>query len=63
MNSNEFYTKYLLFPELNTLDYFFDGGDCCLNETSSTCYKGVELCVKSEIGDGICQDYNNGKDL
>ncbi len=43
------------------MEFFFDGGDCCLNETSKYCFKGVEICVESEIGDGICHDYNNGE--
>ncbi len=43
------------------MEFFFDGGDCCLNETSQHCFKGLKICIESEIGDGICQDYNNGK--
>ncbi len=49
--------------ELNTLECFYDGGDCCLDGTESTCIKGIEFCIESEIGDGNCQDYNRGKNL
>ncbi len=49
---------------LNNMTFFFDGGDCCLNQSESDyCFKGLEFCVKSEIGDSICQDYNRGRYL
>ena len=42
---------------------FYDGGDCCLTGNEKTCFKGVEFCKESEIGDGICQDYNAGNKI
>ncbi len=53
---------FVLHVDLNNWEHFFDGGDCCLNVTSSeNCFKGLEFCIESEIGDGTCQDYNSGK--
>ena len=60
----------------NSKEYFFDIGDCCQeNPTcmSSTfesikyefcpenvCIESNIFCVEEELGDGICQGYNNG---
>ncbi len=46
---------------MNIFETYFDGGDCCLDDSSPYCFKGLELCIESEIGDGVCQDYNHGK--
>ena len=65
--------------DLNQLEYYFDGGDCCgENVTRIELYGGMFLsrpcsdpecvcipsygyayCVEDQLGDGICQDYNN----
>ena len=50
--------------DLNTLDCYFDGGDCCLDSGKSECQECVCIssnvtCVEAELGDGICQDHNN----
>ena len=50
----------LLMIDLNVMDCYFDGGDCCQTGSEDTCYSGVEFCFESEIGDGKCQDYNKG---
>ena len=64
-----------------TEKYFFDVGDCCLEELrckrceyldmmgcdymdcplESPCIPSNLYCVPEELGDGKCQDYNNGK--
>ena len=50
---------------LNIKDCYFDGGDCCLEESDMTkcddctCIQSDLTCVQEELGDGICQDYNN----
>ena len=60
----------------NNEEHFFDIGDCCLENSfcvSSTfltttgdfceednCIQSNIFCVKEELGDGICQGYNNG---
>ena len=61
--------------------YFFDVGDCCLEELickrcdyldllscefvdcplESPCIPSNLYCVPEELGDGICQDHNNGE--
>ena len=47
---------------LNTPEYFFDIGDCCLNNSlSDICVRSNMTCIAEELGDGKCQDYNNGK--
>ena len=54
--------------------YFFDIGDCCLDEEEikcrleedyiecpqNTCILSNNFCIAEELGDGLCQDYNNG---
>ena len=54
--------------------YFFDIGDCCLHDEVScrgidgqtdkcpenTCILSNNFCIQEELGDGICQDHNNG---
>ena len=54
--------------------YFFDIGDCCLDEEEikcrleedyiecpqNTCIRSNNFCIAEELGDGLCQDYNNG---
>ena len=55
--------------------YFFDIGDCCLNEDQlqcssldgnlgkcpeKTCIQSNNFCIPEELGDGICQNHNNG---
>ena len=62
-----------------TEKYFFDAGDCCLEEvkcrdcpdmftcvdvdcpSEGLCIPSNIYCVPEELGDGKCQDYNNGK--
>ena len=48
-------------PLLNTVEYFFDAGDCCLDTSKDNvfCLKSDNYCIPKEIGDGICQDHNN----
>ena len=47
---------------LNIPEYFFDIGDCCLNNSlSDICVRSNMTCIAEELGDGKCQDYNNGK--
>ena len=68
----------------NNVDYFFDYGDCCLEDPicqvliygeswrghsitktkqidcpDNVCIRSENYCIKDQIGDGICQDYNN----
>ena len=68
----------------NNVDYFFDYGDCCLEDPicqvliygeswrghsitktkqidcpDNVCIRSDNYCIKDQIGDGICQDYNN----
>ncbi len=45
---------------MNTLKCLYDGGDCCLTGTELTCINGIEYCIESKFGDGICQDINKG---
>ena len=53
--------------------YFFDIGDCCLDEEmkcrfgadyvdcpQDPCIRSNNFCIAEELGDGLCQDYNNG---
>ena len=63
-------------PEHNRVEYFFDIGDCCLsgddfkcqytNGTKSQlclenpCIVSNNFCIPEELGDGVCQDHNNG---
>ena len=44
----------------NNIDYFFDAGDCCMNENAENCIVSNFYCEEDTLGDGICQDYNNG---
>ena len=46
---------------LNTVDFFFDAGDCCLDKSEDNvfCIKSDRYCIQNEIGDGVCQDHNN----
>ena len=46
--------------DLNNVDKFFDAGDCCLDESNLNCKKSNVICNSNKIGDGKCQDYNNG---
>ena len=45
---------------LNTVENFFDAGDCCLPGSEEFCIHSNLLCYVETLGDGICQDYNNG---
>ena len=45
---------------LNNVENFFDAGDCCLPEFEEFCIKSNLLCDEETLGDGICQDFNNG---
>ena len=58
---------------LNKDKYFFDIGDCCLDEEfkcrlgadyvdcpQNPCIQSNNFCIAEELGDGLCQDYNNG---
>ena len=58
---------------LNKDKYFFDIGDCCLDEEfkcrlgadyvdcpQNSCIRSNNFCIAEELGDGLCQDYNNG---
>ena len=45
---------------LNSVDYFFDAGDCCIDENDPKCLKSNLYCDENTMGDGTCQDYNNG---
>ena len=63
-------------PAYNNADNFFDIGDCCLpiqdltcmNEISynyftcpdNLCIESNNFCIPGQLGDGICQDHNNG---
>ena len=53
--------------------YFFDIGDCCLDKEikcrfganyiecpQDTCIQSNNFCIAEELGDGLCQDHNNG---
>ena len=65
--------KYCDFS-LNNVENYFDVGDCCLPNikclSQSTrflmpcpdmvCIQSNIYCVPEELGDGVCQDYNNG---
>ena len=53
----------------NKGQYFFDIGDCCLDvdqtgysypHIHANCIKSNNFCIPEELGDGICQDNNNG---
>ena len=47
--------------ELNSLDNFFDAGDCCFDpEEIRQCIDSNVFCDSDTLGDGSCQDYNNG---
>ena len=48
--------------ELNNVDFFFDAGDCCYDDSAdwSVCIKSDRYCIQDQIGDGVCQDHNNG---
>ena len=60
--------------EYNNAENFFDIGDCCLpiqdlactqqNAVGScpdkVCIKSNNFCIPHQLGDGICQDHNNG---
>ena len=60
--------------EYNNAENFFDIGDCCLpiqdlactqqNAVGScpdkACIKSNNFCIPHQLGDGICQDHNNG---
>ena len=70
--------------DLNTKEYFFDIGDCCLQDRicvkdelvgtftyftyiktevtcpDNPCIESNQYCIEHELGDGICQDHNNG---
>ena len=59
---------------LNNVKNYFDVGDCCLPDTycliedtishvpcpEMVCIQSNIFCVPEELGDGVCQDYNNG---
>ena len=51
-------------PILNNVDDFFDAGDCCYNQNQineeNQCIESNVFCDPNTIGDGLCQDYNNG---
>ena len=61
----------------NKKEYFFDIGDCCLQDRicvkdgltmfqtevpcpDNPCIESNQYCIEHELGDGICQDHNNG---
>lgn len=52
---------------LNTMEYFFDAGDCCLEHDPVSqvfcivclCIESTMNCIQDQVGDGYCQDYNN----
>ena len=59
--------------DLNSKEYFFDIGDCCQMDTicvenrfdqvtcpDHPCIESNQYCIEHELGDGICQDHNNG---
>lgn len=60
--------------KFNNKEFFFDIGDCCFEWTSKHfngdtlkyeytyphCIKSNNFCIPEELGDGICQDHNNG---
>ena len=46
--------------ELNNVDNWFDAGDCCYEHPIKDCYQSNAFCHPDTLGDGICQDYNNG---
>ena len=58
---------------MNNPENRFDSGDCCIEGVICTiqhdeiidcpenpCVKANNFCVPNELGDGICQDHNNG---
>ena len=45
---------------LNNAENFFDAGDCCLPEFEELCINSNLFCNEETLGDGICQDFNNG---
>ena len=61
----------------NHREYYFDVGDCCLEDNECVfnpfyidfyvdcqpqqCVPSNNYCIESELGDGHCQDHNNGK--
>ena len=61
---------------INKDKYFFDIGDCCLSSINEemkcrlgaiviecpphTCIRSNNFCIAEELGDGLCQDHNNG---
>ena len=59
-------------PHFNSANFFFDAGDCCLDDPvcvgnateipcpESPCILSNSFCIPEELGDGICQDHNNG---
>ena len=67
--------------DLNTKEYFFDIGDCCIQDPicvkdeepfnwinlkievncpDNPCIESNQYCIQHELGDGLCQDHNNG---
>ena len=57
----------------NSPKFFFDVGDCCLDDVicadttfrivpcpEKSCIRSNNYCITEELGDGICQDHNNG---
>ena len=49
---------------LNTIECYFDGGDCCSDQDKYLCEDCVCVptnltCIEEELGDDICQDHNN----
>ena len=56
----------------NDKENYFDVGDCCLENPicmsslitlmcpENVCIKSNIFCITEELGDGICQDHNNG---
>ena len=71
-----FFLFYSFLLEYNSPEYFFDLGDCCLLENElecalkngtafetcpeNPCIISNSFCRPEELGDGICQDHNNG---
>ena len=60
---------------LNNKENYFDVGDCCLENPEcmsfayganyvecpeNSCIESNTFCILEELGDGICQDHNNG---
>ena len=57
----------------NYREYYFDIGDCCFEDTEclvdsfpvdcpdQLCVPSNNYCIAAELGDGLCQDHNNGK--